>query len=118
MTEVQAPSDERGLRASEGLVRFMDVDAERGSRGRIARRISYPRQTPTRETPMLRGMLPLVLSVLTFAQTVGAQQTPAWTRFASTFDAAMDSDKVAGGAALLVVDGRVVAHHERGLADR
>lgn len=41
-----------------------------------------------------------------------------WDAFVRVFDAAMDSDHVAGGAALLVRDGRIVAHHERGLADR
>ena len=68
---------------------------------------------------MFRGFLPLLVS-LSLAPTLQAQQTPnpGWARFASTFDAAMDTDKVVGGAALLVVDGRVVAHHERGLADR
>jgi CubicO group peptidase (beta-lactamase class C family) len=41
-----------------------------------------------------------------------------WDAFVRVFDAAMDSDRVVGGAVLLVRDGRIVAHHERGLADR
>ena len=75
---------------------------------------------PFPETLMHRGLLRIIApATLALAPVLDAQQvTPAWTKFVSVFDAGMDTDRVAGGGAVLVVDGRVVAHHERGVADR
>jgi CubicO group peptidase (beta-lactamase class C family) len=70
---------------------------------------------------MLRRPLCLALAVsLALTRGTLAQQPApaAWARFVSAFDAAMDTDRIVGGAAVLVVDGRVVAHHEKGIADR
>ena len=67
---------------------------------------------------ILRLLIPASLGL---AHGLGAQQVvnmPAWTKFVSVLDAGIDTDRVAGGGAVLVVDGRVVAHHERGVADR
>ncbi len=64
---------------------------------------------------------PLLFALLALAPSVVASQAPApqgWSGFVRTFDAGMDSDRVVGGAVVLMQDGRIVAHHERGLADR
>ena len=42
----------------------------------------------------------------------------AWSAFTKTFDAYADSDGMVGAAALFVRNGRVIAHHEFGFADR
>src|SRR6185437_1433135 len=42
----------------------------------------------------------------------------AWRGFANLFDSAAHSDSIVGAAVLLMRDGRVVAHHEYGWADR
>jgi CubicO group peptidase (beta-lactamase class C family) len=41
-----------------------------------------------------------------------------WAAFTQTFDAYADSDRVVGGSVAVLHDGRVVAHHEHGFADR
>jgi CubicO group peptidase (beta-lactamase class C family) len=41
-----------------------------------------------------------------------------WSAFTKTFDAYADSDRIVGASAMVVRDGRVIAHHEFGLADR
>ena len=41
-----------------------------------------------------------------------------WSAFAKTFDAYADSDRIVGASAMIVRDGRVIAHHEFGLSDR
>lgn len=61
---------------------------------------------------------PLAAALAPAAPLPAQQLPPAWTTFVRTFDAGMDSDHVVGGAVLLVRDGRIVAHHERGFADR
>ena len=43
---------------------------------------------------------------------------PGWAEFARSFDRWADTARVAGGSAVLVRDGRVVARHDYGLADR
>jgi CubicO group peptidase (beta-lactamase class C family) len=48
-----------------------------------------------------------------------AQGPPAgWADFTRLFDSSSDQDKVVGASVFVVRDGRVVAHHEHGLADR
>ena len=45
--------------------------------------------------------------------------TPAeWTAFTQAFDSYADSDRIVGASVALLHDGRVVAHHEHGFADR
>jgi CubicO group peptidase (beta-lactamase class C family) len=45
--------------------------------------------------------------------------TPAgWTTFTQVFDSYADSDRIVGASVALLHDGRVVAHHEHGVADR
>jgi CubicO group peptidase (beta-lactamase class C family) len=41
-----------------------------------------------------------------------------WTAFVSAFDGFLAADSIVGGAAVLVQDGRIIAHVERGMADR
>lgn len=41
-----------------------------------------------------------------------------WAAFTQTFNAYTDSDRVVGASVAIVRDGRIVAHHEHGLADR
>src|SRR5262245_22428296 len=62
----------------------------------------------------------LTLSLLAFApgRLTAQSPPPAWTDFTRVFDASVDHDRVVGASALLVQDGRVVEHHEHGLADR
>ena len=65
--------------------------------------------------------LPSAILFLALALPVPARaQTPprAWGPFTRTFDSTMAADSVVGGSVVLVRDGRVIAHHERGLADR
>jgi CubicO group peptidase (beta-lactamase class C family) len=47
-----------------------------------------------------------------------AGQEPRWDGFTRALDALAAQDSVVGAAAILVRDGRVVAHRERGFADR
>jgi CubicO group peptidase (beta-lactamase class C family) len=51
-----------------------------------------------------------------------AAQQPAplagWSTFTGLFDASAEHDKIVGAAALLLRDGRVLAHHEYGFRDR
>jgi CubicO group peptidase (beta-lactamase class C family) len=47
-----------------------------------------------------------------------AQQSPRWAAFTQTFDNTAAQDSVVGGSVVFVRQGRVVAHHEHGLADR
>jgi CubicO group peptidase (beta-lactamase class C family) len=42
----------------------------------------------------------------------------AWTAFTKTFDTQTDSEGIVGGAVRFVCDGRSLAHHEHGFADR
>ena len=52
------------------------------------------------------------------AQDAGRGAVPGWDAFARSFDAWADTGKVVGGSAILVRDGRIVARHDYGLADR
>ena len=63
----------------------------------------------------------LVLAAGVAAAPLAAQQRvapAAWSAFERRFDALADSGGIAGGSALLVGDGRVLARHDFGLADR
>lgn len=42
----------------------------------------------------------------------------AWDDFTHMFDTTVDADHIVGAGVVLVRDGRIVAHHEHGLADR
>lgn len=42
----------------------------------------------------------------------------AWNAFTLTFDTQTDSERIVGGAVRFVCDGRPLAHHEHGVADR
>jgi CubicO group peptidase (beta-lactamase class C family) len=67
---------------------------------------------------LLAGLLALPGAGLA-ARPLFARQLPAgWTEFTRVFDAGADTAHVVGGSAVLVRDGRVVARHDYGLADR
>ncbi|MGA2384835.1 MAG: serine hydrolase domain-containing protein [Gemmatimonadales bacterium] len=74
---------------------------------------------------MLRVAAALIVSAPEIARPAAlqAQQgragaVPGWAEFTRAFDAYADSGKVVGGSAVLVRDGRIVARHDYGLADR
>jgi len=81
---------------------------------------------PLVTTAKLRVMLPvgaaIFLSGALLAQGGGAGNAPprvaGWDAFTKMFDEAVDGDSIVGAGIVLVRDGRVVAHHEHGLADR
>ena len=64
--------------------------------------------------------LPFILmACVVFPCRLAAQSPPAgWMDFTRLFDSMSDQDKVVGASILVLHDGRVVAHHEHGLADR
>ncbi|HXE60468.1 MAG TPA: serine hydrolase domain-containing protein [Gemmatimonadaceae bacterium] len=73
----------------------------------------------------LRRVIAAVAAVAVVAPAARAQHKPAaaaapaaWHPFTTLFDSAAHSDSVVGAAVLLMRDGRVVAHHEFGWADR
>ena len=41
-----------------------------------------------------------------------------WAAFTQTFDTYADSDRIVGASVAMLRDGRIIAHHEHGLADR
>ena len=49
---------------------------------------------------------------------VDARQSAQWQSFTRNFDALSDQDRIVGCGIVLVKDGRMVAHHEHGYADR
>lgn len=63
----------------------------------------------------MRRLLTL-LSV--FASTAAAQPASGWAGFSSAFDSLARAGQVVGGAAIMVKDGRIIARHHFGLADR
>lgn len=75
---------------------------------------------------MPRLMLPTVVRHLALTSIITAAPLPAqrtaapagWAEFARRFDALADSGRVVGASAVLVRDGRIVARHDFGLADR
>jgi CubicO group peptidase (beta-lactamase class C family) len=61
----------------------------------------------------------LTLSLIAVAVSLTAQSAPsAWTDFTRLFDSSVDHDRIVGAGVLLLEDGRVLAHHEHGLANR
>ncbi len=63
---------------------------------------------------MILVLLPILATPL-----VAQERAPAgWSEFVRTFDTLADSAGIVGGSALLVRDGRIVARHDHGLADR
>jgi CubicO group peptidase (beta-lactamase class C family) len=46
-----------------------------------------------------------------------AKQSAQWPVFTEKFDALTDQEKIVGAGIVLIRDGRIVAHHEHGLAD-
>jgi CubicO group peptidase (beta-lactamase class C family) len=46
------------------------------------------------------------------------KQSAQWSIFTQKFDALTDQEKIVGAGIVLIKDGRIVAHHEHGLADR
>lgn len=63
-----------------------------------------------------------MLSSVVFFAGLGARQQPAssagWSNFTAVFDTWAKHDRIVGGAALVLGGGRVLGHHEYGLADR
>jgi CubicO group peptidase (beta-lactamase class C family) len=49
---------------------------------------------------------------------VAVREPAGWPAFVQAFDAYLTADSVVGAGAVYMRDGRVVAHHERGMADR
>jgi CubicO group peptidase (beta-lactamase class C family) len=47
-----------------------------------------------------------------------SRETAQWKAFTRSFDALTDEDSIVGSGIVLVKDGRMVAHHEHGYADR
>jgi len=77
-------------------------------------------------TPM-ETRLVAVLALLACVSPAAAQRVapsppppppPGWSAFVRTFDAFAVGDSVVGGSVLVLRDGRVLAHHEYGFADR
>ncbi len=66
---------------------------------------------------MRRLTCALVLAAFAAAPAL-AQEPRGWPAFARSFDSLAASDSVVGGAAVFVHHGRIVSHHEYGLADR
>lgn len=61
---------------------------------------------------------PIFTMVCVCAATACAQAPPDWNAFTRQFDTLSDRDRIVGASVLLMRDGRVLAHHEHGLADR
>jgi CubicO group peptidase (beta-lactamase class C family) len=47
-----------------------------------------------------------------------AKQSATWSEFTQKFDSLADQEKIVGAGIILIRDGRIVSHHEHGLADR
>ena len=68
----------------------------------------------------VRVVLRAIIACLLLSGAAAAQRTPPaqWTAYVSAFDAYVRTDSIVGAATLLMHDGKVVAHHETGFADR
>ena len=62
-------------------------------------------------------LIPIAAALYVAAAPLGAQE-PRWGAFTRALDAFAVEDSIVGAAAVLVRDGRIVQHYERGLADR
>lgn len=67
---------------------------------------------------LARSCLFALAASLLAAGTAVAQEPRGWAAFIQTFDHNADRDSVVGSAVVFVRQGRVVAHHEHGFADR
>ena len=69
---------------------------------------------------LVARQLALIMTIAAPTGILIAQQAAPdrWADFTKMFDASMDQDRVVGASILLLQDGRVVAHHEHGFADR
>ena len=65
-----------------------------------------------------RSLVPLLLVAAVRLPAQRAIPSAQWTAFTRAFDAYADSDRVVGASVAVVRDGRAVAHHEYGMADR
>ncbi len=76
--------------------------------------------TRIRRAPSLVGVMIAIVTLCSRGMLANQKTTTpaAWASFAELFDSAAEHDRIVGGAALLMRDGRVLAHHEYGLADR
>jgi CubicO group peptidase (beta-lactamase class C family) len=63
-------------------------------------------------------MKSVVLTVLLLAPMAAAQTPAKWTDVVRQFDTYMEADKVVGGSILYMRDGKIVAQHDVGFADR
>lgn len=66
----------------------------------------------------LPALVGLILPLAAAAQERPAAPPPAWRAFTRAFDAFLATEGVLGGGTVLVQDGRIVARHDVGLADR
>ena len=64
------------------------------------------------------ALLGLLLSQVSAGAAAVPAQPAGWSSFTQSFDALAAADGIVGGAIVVVRDGRMVAHHEFGFADR
>jgi len=65
--------------------------------------------------------VPLFAAAIVMPPAVSAQPAAAsakWAAFTAAFDTIADGDSIVGAGIVLIRDGRIVAHHEHGYADR
>jgi CubicO group peptidase (beta-lactamase class C family) len=67
---------------------------------------------------MIRIRLLLALLLLAVHPLAAQEAPPAWPAFVQAFDAYARKDRIVGGSALAIRDGRVLARHDYGFADR
>lgn len=65
-------------------------------------------------------ILAIAAMAISVVPLVGQQPAPpaGWAGFTQLFDSAVDGDKIVGASVLVMSNGRPVAHHEHGFADR
>lgn len=84
-------------------------------------RVGHSRTARLTVTVAARVMVALLMAAPPASGATAARSTsdPAqWTAFTRMFDATVDQDRIVGAGVVLVKDGRIVAHHEHGMADR
>lgn len=74
----------------------------------------------SRALPGAPACAAILLATFAMPASLHAQHAPpaGWDAFTRAFDAHADTDRVVGASALVMRDGRVLAHHEHGDADR